>query len=134
MDMTDTTTLDPSNVTATVDAYLSMWNEEDPGRRTVLIEAAWAPDGSYVDPLLEANGHDGLSEMVAAVHRQYPGHRFSRQSGVDVHHGELRFGWQLTAPDGTVTVAGIDVGRLAPDGRLAGITGFFGELPACEAA
>jgi hypothetical protein len=31
-------------------------------------------------------------------------------------------------------VAGIDVGELAPDGRLRSITGFFGELPARDAA
>ena len=130
--MTDTTTIDLSSVTATVDTYLSMWNEQDPARRAELIGAAWTPAGSYVDPLLEASGHDGLSDMVAAVHRQFPGHRFSRRSGVDVHHGELRFGWQLTAPDGSVTVAGIDVGKLGADGRLTSIIGFFGDLPEAE--
>jgi hypothetical protein len=30
-------------------------------------------------------------------------------------------------------VAGIDVGALATDGRLARITGFFGEVPALAA-
>jgi hypothetical protein len=28
-----------------------------------------------------------------------------------------------------VVVAGIDIGTLAPDGRLGRVTGFFGELP-----
>jgi hypothetical protein len=51
-------------------------------------------------------------------------------SAVDAHHAELRFGWELAAPDGAVVVAGIDIGELAPDGRLRRITGFFGELPA----
>jgi hypothetical protein len=115
--------------TATVDTYLAMWNEEDPARRAELIGAAWSPSGRYVDPLLEAEGHEALSGMVAAVHGQFPGHRFSRSSGVDVHHDELRFTWQLGAPDGSVTVAGIDVGRLDADGRLTRITGFFGDLP-----
>ena len=36
---------------------------------------------------------------------------------------------ELAAPDGTLTVAGIDVGRFDADGRLARISGFFGELP-----
>jgi hypothetical protein len=40
----------------------------------------------------------------------------------------VRFGWQLTGPDGTVTVAGIDVGTLAADGRLQSVVGFFGPL------
>jgi hypothetical protein len=119
-----------SDVTAVVDTYLEMWNEEDPGRRAEQIERAWASDGSYVDPLLEADGHAALSEMVTAVHQQYPGHRFRRTSGVDAHHDQVRFGWELAAPDGAVTVAGIDVGTVARDGRLLSITGFFGDLPA----
>jgi hypothetical protein len=47
---------------------------------------------------------------------------------IDSHHDQLRFAWQVVGPDGSVPVAGIDVGVLAPDGRLERITGFFGEL------
>ena len=123
-----------AEVTTTVDTYLAMWNEEDPGRRGEHIAQAWAEDGRYVDPLLEADGHAALSEMAATVQAHYPGHRFRRVSGVDAHHDQVRFGWELCAPDGSVTVAGVDIGVLAPDGRLRQITGFFGELPAVDAA
>jgi hypothetical protein len=112
-----------------VDTYLAMWNETDPARRAALIANAWTGDGHYVDPALEASGHEALGDMVAGVHTRFPGHRFRRVSGVDVHHDQLRFGWELAAPDGAVVVAGLDVGGLAPDGRLRRITGFFGELP-----
>jgi hypothetical protein len=118
-----------SDVETIVDTYFSMWNEEDKTRRLQHIERAWAGDARYVDPLLEAEGHDGLSDMVANVHTSYPGHRFRRLSAVDSHHDHVRFAWELAAPDGTTTVAGIDVGTLAADGRLRSITGFFGELP-----
>ena len=67
--------------------------------------------------------------MVAAVQARFPTHRFRRRSGIDCHHDQCRFGWELVAPDGAVVVAGIDVGALAPDGRLRSIVGFFGELP-----
>jgi hypothetical protein len=123
-----------SDVATTVDAYLAMWNETGPARRAEHIERAWADDGHYVDPLLEAEGHAALSDMVAGVHAQYPGHRFRRVSGIDTHHDQLRFAWELAAPDGAVTVAGIDVGALVSDGRLQRITGFFGELPEEAAA
>ena len=53
-----------SDVTTTVDAYFDMWNETDPAKRLELIEQAWGSDGRYVDPLLEADGHDALSAMV----------------------------------------------------------------------
>jgi hypothetical protein len=122
-----------SDVTAIVDTYLAMWNEEDPARRAEHIKRAWAGDGRYVDPLQEARGHAALGEMVAGVQAQFPGHRFRRVSGVDVHHDQLRFAWELAGPDGAVVVAGIDVGGLAADGRLSRITGFFGPLPAAAA-
>ena len=122
-----------SDVTTTVDAYFDMWNETDPAKRAELIEQAWASEGRYVDPLLEADGHEALSEMVATVHAHYPGQRFERISAIDTHHNLVRFAWQLAGPDG-VTVAGIDVGELATDGRLRRITGFFGDLAGAEAA
>ena len=123
-----------SDVTTTVDTYLAMWNETDAGRRSELIKQAWAADGTYVDPLLQADGYDGLSAMVDGVHEQFPGYRFRRQSGIDIHRdSHARFAWDLAGPDGTVAVAGIDVAELAPDGRLLRITGFFGELPPVDA-
>lgn len=121
------------DATTIVDTYLAMWNETDAKRRAQLIERAWSGDGRYADPMLEAQGHAALSEMVAGVHAKFPGHRFRRRSGVDAHHGQLRFAWDLVSPDGAVVVAGIDVGALAADGRLERITGFFGEAPALAA-
>jgi hypothetical protein len=132
--MTDTTTDLAPDHTATVDAYLAMLNETDPRRRASLAAQAWTEDGAYVDPLLEATGHEALSDMAAGVHAQFPGQRFSRTTGIDAHHGLVRFGWELADGEGTVTVAGIDVGIVAPDGRLSHIAGFFGPLPVREDA
>ena len=119
-----------AGVTRTTDTYIDAWNELDGGRRARLVESAWAADGHYLDPMLEAAGHAAISDMAAAVHAQYPGHRFRRVSGVDVHHDRVRFAWELVGPDGAPVVGGIDIGELAPDGRLQRITGFFGDLPA----
>jgi hypothetical protein len=116
------------NLTATVDTYLAAWNESDAGRRAALIEQVWSADGRLIDPPLAAEGRAGISDMAAALHGQFPGHRFRRASGVDTHHDQLRFAWELVAPDGKVTLSGLDVGEVAADGRLRRITGFFGEL------
>mgnify|MGYP005859772519 CR=1 FL=1 len=62
------------------------------------------------------------------------GHTFRRTTEVDHHHDVLRFDWELLAPDGSVVIAGIDVGTLGPDGRLQAITGFFGDVAAMAAA
>lgn len=123
--MTDTTT-----DTTTIDRYFDMWNTEDEDGRRAAVADAWTVDARYVDPLLEADGHDGLVAMVAGVQAHYPGHRFRRTTDIDAHHDAVRFGWELFAPDGTVVVAGIDVGELDAAGKLRRITGFFGEPPA----
>jgi SnoaL-like domain len=119
-----------SNLTTTVDTYLSAYGEPDAARRAELISQVWAADGELVDPPLAAEGHAGISDMAATVQGQFAGHRFRRVSAIDEHHGRFRFAWELVAPDGSVAVAGTDVGELAGDGRLRRITGFFGELPA----
>ena len=117
-------------LTTMVDGYLSAWNETDPDRRASLVAKVWADDGRLIDPPLAAEGHAGISDMAAALQAQFPGHSFRRASGIDTHHEYLRFAWELVGPDGTVVLAGIDVGELAGDGRLRRITGFFGDLPA----
>jgi len=118
----------------TIDTYLSALNETDSARRAGLIELVWANNGQLIDPPLTGEGHAGIGNMAVAMQTQFPGHRFRRVSGVDAHHGCLRFAWELVAPDGSVVVSGLDVGELATDGRLQRVTGFFGELPARESA
>ena len=81
-------------------------------------------------PAGAAAGHAGIAELAAALRAQFPGHRFRRASGIDAHHDQFRFAWELVGPDGAAALAGLDVGELAPDGRLRRVTGFFGALPA----
>ena len=114
----------------TVDTYLAAWNETDPAARARLVEEAWTPDATYLDPMLEAQGHAGIAEMAGTIQAAYPGHVFRRTTQVDGHHDLVRFGWELVAPDGTLTVAGIDVAELAEDGRLQHVRAFFGDLTA----
>jgi len=60
--------------------------------------------------------------------------RLERSTGVDHHPGGARYGWTMIAADGTIALTGIDVVEEAPDGRLARITGFFGDLATLEEA
>ncbi|KWX00693.1 hypothetical protein TH66_03595 [Carbonactinospora thermoautotrophica] len=126
--MTETDAATPIN--KVVDGYFAMWNETDPGRRREVIEATWAPDASYVDPLFAADGPDALDAMVAAVHERFPGHRFRLAGAVDVHHDRARWGWELAGPDGGPPVAtGVDFAVLTAARRLREVTGFL-ERPA----
>jgi hypothetical protein len=124
--MTDVMTKD---ATAVVDAYFAMWNEEDTTKRAQFIKDAWTESGRYMDPARDYAGHQALNEMVSVARPNFPGHTINRTSGIDAHHNQLRFSWSVVGPDGSVPVAGVDFGILAPDGRLERITGFFGDLP-----
>ena len=123
-----------TNTTEIVDGYLSAYNERDRERRDALIEQVWAVDGLLIDPPLAGRGHGAISDMAKAMHEHYAGHRFRRTSAIDAHHDHLRFAWELVGPDGEVALTGLDVAQVTEDGRLRRVTGFFGELPAAEAA
>jgi hypothetical protein len=119
-----------TTITSVVDTHLEAYGEPDADRRTTLLEAAWAPEGRLVDPPAVGEGRDGISALAEAVQQQFPGHRFRRSSAVDAHNDVLRYAWELVAPDGSVALAGVDVGQVGEDGRLRQVAGFFGELAA----
>jgi hypothetical protein len=118
------------DVTTTVDTFLAAYNETDARTRLGLLEQAFTADGRLIDPPLDSAGRQGISDMMGAVHQQFPGHTFRRTSGVDEHHGHLRYGWELIGPDGNVVLAGMDVAELDGTGQLVRVTGFFDPLPA----
>jgi hypothetical protein len=127
---TNTRTIDLTDPTTVVDAWLIAYAEPDAVRRQALIAETWAADGRLVDPPFEGTGHAELSGLVDVVLTHYAGHTFRRTTKVDVNHEFARYGWELVGADGTVAVAGLDVVRFAADGKLAGVVGFFGALDA----
>lgn len=125
-----TTTTTTTDLTTVIDTYFKIWNETDAGARARLIPEAWSKDCSYVDPLQEAAGPEGISTMVDGVHAQFPGHRFRQVDGIDAHHDTVRFTWELVGAEGNVVVKGLDVAELDPSGRLRKVIGFLGDIPA----
>ena len=45
-------------ITEVIDTYIAAWNETDDTRRLELVTRAWAPDATYVDPLMSGDGHE----------------------------------------------------------------------------
>lgn len=111
-----------------INRYIAMWNETDATRRRDLIVRVWTQNASYVDPVLQGDGHAGIDAMVQAVHERFPGHRFHRTSDVDTHHDRVRFNWVLRPENGPVAVQGVDFGVIAGE-RLQTMTGFFNLPP-----
>jgi hypothetical protein len=119
-----------ADVATVVDGYIAIWNETDREQRRKLIAETWTEDATYLDPHMLSTGYDEIDTMVAGVQERFPGHRFELANKPDAHHEVVRFGWQLSGPNGAGPIAfGQDFGTLSEDGRLRGVTGFL-EPPA----
>ncbi len=114
----------------TVEAYGVAWNEGDEAARKRLLDKSWADGGTYTDPQSHAEGRDALSAVISGFQRQMADARIVATSGVDTHHGCLRFTWKVEGANGATLMEGIDFGELAEDGRIKRIVGFFGPPPA----
>lgn len=112
-----------------VQAYMAAWNEADEAKRRKLLDAAWADDATYTDPMSHAAGREALVDLVSQFQKQMAGSSIAQTSGIDEHHGRMRFAWKMTGKDGSTRMEGIDVGQLAEDGRIQSIVGFFGPPP-----
>lgn len=110
-----------------VDRYIAAWNATDPAQRRTLVAQTWTESATYVDPLMQGTGHDGIDGLLAGVQAKFPGFRFARDGGVDVVQDTLRFRWTL-GPDGQALVKGTDFVRIA-DGRMQAVTGFIDQMP-----
>jgi hypothetical protein len=110
--------------------YLAAWNETDPAARRAAVEAVFAPDVRYVDPLADVTGTDGLDALIAGAQQQFPGMEFRAVGDIDRHHDVCRFRWGLGPAGAEPLVIGFDVAELAADGRIATVYGFLDRVPA----
>jgi hypothetical protein len=117
------------NITRIVETYTRAWSEIDEAARGDLLETAWGDETQYTDPTAKVRGRDELVLHIGGFQQQWPGARIEMSSGVDAHHGMLRFRWQMVGADGAVLLEGMDFGDVGGDGRLQRIAGFFGPFP-----
>jgi hypothetical protein len=118
------------DIATIVHRYIDTWNETDAGRRRALIDEVFAPDASYIDPLVEAKGRDAIDQFVSAAQQQFAGLVFSLGGPIDAHHDQARFTWHLSAPGAAEPIAiGFDV-AVADSGRLRQVYGFIDKAPA----
>ncbi len=114
---------------ATVEDYVDLWNETRPVMRHKLVEKVWSADALSSDPLAEVRGVKAIEAHIARTQAEFPWHRIARIGEVDQHHDRLRFPWALRDADGNTVLTGIDCVRLADDGRIAELVGFFDSAP-----
>ncbi len=105
--------------------YLAVWNQADPAQRRVQLDAAWASDAEYSDPLMAARGREAICAMIEQARGQFPGHSFSLRGQPDTHNRFVRFSWNLASAGGAPIAGGTDVVRLDDQGRVAEVVGFL---------
>lgn len=113
------------NAQAIARHYLAAWNEREPEARRAQVAAIFATDASYIDPMMQGAGIDGIDAMIGAAQQHFPQHRFELRGTPDGHNDVVRFAWTLQAPDGKAVAHGLDIATVTLDGRLADVTGFL---------
>jgi hypothetical protein len=111
------------------DRYVAMWNATDPTVRRTLVDDLCAAEVRYTDPLADVAGRDQLDGLIAAVQQQFPGFTFVLSGGVDAHHGQARFGWDLGPSGAPAPVAGFDVITVDDAGQVNRVLGFLDRVP-----
>ena len=120
-----------SNVNELVARYIAAWNERDSVRRRDLIVKTWTDGGTYVDAHRHGEGHDGIDAMIEDAQRHFPGYRLRLISGIEAHHGHVRFGWAAGGSEqAPLYLAGTDFAIVSDDGRFQAVTGFVDAAPA----
>jgi hypothetical protein len=112
-----------------IDAYLATWNESDVDQRHAMIEAAWAEDGRYLAPAVEATGYHAISDNIVRIQEKYPNRVFCRTSDIFLHNDRARYTWAMLDPAGSATIAGVDYALFADDGRLRRVTTIYDRKP-----
>jgi hypothetical protein len=113
------------------EAYIAIWNDQDPAGRRARIEALFTEDATFVDPLADIRGWDAIDQLVGGAQAQFAGLTFAVAGNADGHHDIARFTWHLNAP-GTEepVVVGFDVITLDATNRITQIHGFLDKVPA----
>jgi hypothetical protein len=122
------TTIDDANLL--VERYIAVWNERDAAHRRALITQLWTDDASYLDPLMQGEGHSGIDTMIQGVQERFVGHHFRQRDKVDTHNNHMRFSWDLVSEGGDALAGGTDFATVAADGRLQTVVGFLDFVPA----
>jgi hypothetical protein len=112
-----------------IDCYCAAWTDSDPADRSRLLDSVWGQDATYTDPAVANLEKAELLAHIAKLQMSRPGARVRRTTGIDEHHGVLRFGFAVVDQAGAILRHGIDIVFLDPSRtRIQRVIGFFGEL------
>ena len=105
------------------------WNERDSDKRTELLNASVAPDGSLRDPFAVVVGRDEMSDRIATAHACGSPGRLERSGPVQHCQAAIRFGWRVRHTSGEAVASGTNYAVLSLEAKLRSVVGFWDVLP-----
>ncbi len=111
---------------ALADRFFALWGEADAATRRTALEAIAVEAIAFRDPYSCTHGFDDLLAHVEAARRFMPGVVLERRGEARQCQGVALVDWEVRGPDGAVRAKGTNVFELAPDGRVARVTGLWG--------
>jgi hypothetical protein len=115
--------MNKNSVTQLVGKYIAIWNESDDGARKALVDEVFAPNATYTDPNITAEGAAAIGEYIAAAQKNFTGMLFTH-GAVLTHHDAVHFAWEVGPTGGAPVVSGFDVATFEGD-RISRLYGFF---------
>ena len=115
-----------AGVGALADRFFAVWGETDAVKRKAELEAVALETLAFRDPYSCTDGLDDLNVHVAASQRFMPGVVLARAGEARHCQGVALVDWEVKGLDGGVRAKGTNVFDLAPDGRIARVTGIWG--------
>ena len=121
--------------------YAAGINEPDDARRLAIFEQVLTDDMTFFPGTSssEAPAHTRteFSTAIGELRAYLPeGAGIAITSGVDGHHGWIRFGWEFRTADGVLIPSrqGVDIAHVSDDGRLDEVIVFTGLQPPATGA
>ena len=108
-----------------LDRFFAAWNERTPEAVRAALEASVAEDVEYRDAFGALMDRDELAAHLALVPVFMPGLTLKRAGEPRQCQGWGLVDWVAEGPDGATKAKGTNVFTLAPDGRLARVTGLW---------
>ncbi len=114
-----------AGLASVADRWFDAWNARTPEAVRAALEASAADDVEFRDPYGAVSGRDEVAEHVALVAVHMPGMTLRRAGEPRQCQGWGLVDWVAEGADGVVKAKGTNVITLAPDGRLARVTGVW---------
>jgi len=114
-----------AGVSALADRYFALWNETDAEKRQKELASIAVPGVDFRDPYSCTDGDEDLNAHIGAAQRFMPGVVLKRVGEARQCQGTALVDWAAEGPDGAARAKGTNVFELAPDGRIARVTGIW---------